>query len=317
MRSVKKESRLKDRSRVAQFDVASFIQKPDGVEHSVPFGFDKSVEKRRKTSKDYDDGSDVSSGALKMRREDSEDLANFDIDNTPELNDNALPKDIINGKQVKLAGYDDQLLKYQQNERNRQGLLDNSFAHNLEKKCSFKNMKFPFFSRKSQNDKKEKKRKLFCFNCSKKDEGLQITTSTGVGKSAAAILAEKNSLKRSSKERSGSNRLAEKRQIPKQEIHNSREYYQQQIHNLELANTNINVPGNKNKEEVNTDIFFVSSPSEEDLQEDFSESPVEFREKRSEEDNDRRLKLLDEIQRKVDNVEIRVPSYPKMPYEPN
>lgn len=163
-------------------------------------------------------------------------------------------------------------------------------------------MKIPFFSRKkngSTKGKKVKKRKYFFFNSSNKTKGADTTLPPAIDPN---LNVNKNSLKidkRSYNERicpvcrrkfpiETENSIDRKRRTSRSNriVHNSRQFYQP-----------LN-PLVKNKPKKDTRLEDVNHPVDED------NNSEERRKRDIEIERERQIKELEEVQRKIDSVEI-------------
>ncbi|CAH0625219.1 unnamed protein product [Chrysodeixis includens] len=299
-----------DRSPV-EFDVASFIQpEEDAVEDDETLRHRN--KKRRRISKSFDDGASngyngnfVEEGYKK--REKSPDYLNVG-DSNPDLNINPpLFKDAINIRHVVYNSLDDLHSdnahdKYK-NLYKDDSLLTQDMVHNHEKKCTLKHIKFPFFSHNKSEitkPKRNKKRKLFRFSCPKKGEHRQIIPDFSNLKEEPRMLVK---VKRSYEQKlcpackklfvSGLDSNRRRKKTPKRIIHNSRQHYQTYV------------PGEILKEDlkrIRKNVATSESAAE----------GVENAEKRGvEADRERQLKELEAVQKKVDGLEVRVPTFEK------
>ncbi|XP_037302165.1 uncharacterized protein LOC115453827 [Manduca sexta] len=285
----------------AEFDLASFLNIADEVSLGGR-NYDYNV-KSEYNSKGYNEyGSVIDDAAENIKkRDDSSDFFNGAY-SQGETNMKPLePKNVVNSRQSNMIGLNEKPANYKDNKGVTTKLqdelsFDRSLNHHPEKKCSFKNMKFPFFSHnKSQTRKKAKKRKMFCLNCKKKDA---VTTST-------EVYEVRNKNKRSYVEKLcpecqqkfkaeiNEDMVDEKRRLNQRMIHNSRQYF------AAIDNEGINKPINR------------LPKTGDDRSDDIPLSQYVRRKRDKFEDRDRRLQELDLIQKKVDNVEIHMPRFGK------
>ncbi|XP_026741692.1 uncharacterized protein LOC113503794 isoform X1 [Trichoplusia ni] len=181
--------------------------------------------------------------------------------------------------------------------------MDQNVVHNHEKKCTLKHIKFPFFSHNKSEitkPKRNKKRKLFCFNCPKKDEHrLKIPDFNKISEDPVIQFKVKRSYEQklcpSCRKLfvSGMDPNERRKKTPKRIIHNSRQYYQ------------TNFPEVRLKEDVKSirkNVAFSEGAALDDG--DRKRRGVEA-------DRERQLKELEAVQRKVDSVEVVVPTFDK------
>ncbi|RVE46650.1 hypothetical protein evm_008723 [Chilo suppressalis] len=184
---------------IAQIDVDSFIRKPDeyAVEENSPYETETKKSKY-KTYQDY--------GSPLFKIDLSEDAGMNDNqmylnpgadDKISKFNANPLLfDDSINPQYAKFKAMPEHRWEQKKiarnleaklsiNNRNRPYGLSSigpGLRHNLQKKSSSKYLKLPFFFRsknETQKLKKNKKRKILCFNCLKKDnKSIQSSTDT-------------------------------------------------------------------------------------------------------------------------------------------
>ncbi|XP_028167398.1 uncharacterized protein LOC114357815 [Ostrinia furnacalis] len=256
---------------LAQIDVASFIQKPD--EYSIDENFPYELENKGRNPKlkhENDYGSLLgynSEGYIMKNTNRGPYYLNSNSDSSFDLGPNPLRiKDPFNSRHSNLDSMslyglgnekfakDSENKAYSNNYKNDLYETNSNLIHNPEKKCIRKYMKFPFFSHNktaTTKPKKEKKRKVFCFNCSKKEK---------------------------SKDQSND---------PKE---TGKEYNLETLNKISMNDPSDNLENLKTK----------STRGKRDELSDAS-------------DRERQLKELDEIQRKVDNLEITSSSYQKAP----
>ncbi|KAF9416486.1 hypothetical protein HW555_006153 [Spodoptera exigua] len=294
-----------DRSPV-EFDVASFIQADDELveEDGIPM---KQRNNKRRTSKNSEYGNLMGLNVDEKKRERSPDYLGMN-EASPDMKYNPpLFKDTnsisLNSKQPNYNSLDDLHGEKHGHDKFRNtykdDLLKNHNAvHTHEKKCTLKNIKFPFFSHNKSEPlkpKKNKKRKLFCFNCPKKGSKYSVEN----------MMDDDDSLSHFKIKRSFEDRLCpackkkflvsleqneRRKKASRKMLHNSRQYYQNISPEAKLKE---NLKNLRRNNVMNT-----------------YDIPEITRTKR-EEDRERQLKELEEVQRKIDNVEINVPSFDK------
>ncbi|CAB3227913.1 unnamed protein product [Arctia plantaginis] len=160
-----------------EFDVASFVQ-PDEDTITDEETTRRRNQRRRRISKNNDYNSVF---GLNMDEGNSGDV-NQDYlslgDPPAKLNPTLLDlgptvlKDSLNIKKFKMNAMDESNAKYtRDNIKNQIVMPEPNPAHNPQKKCILKSLKLPFFPRSNKTEslkpKKTRKRKLFCFKCSK------------------------------------------------------------------------------------------------------------------------------------------------------
>ncbi|KAJ8719965.1 hypothetical protein PYW07_012008 [Mythimna separata] len=288
-----------DRSPV-EFDVASFIQpETDNLETDEVFMGHKNNKRRWNENKPFDIGSMMKNDDINNKLEKSPDYISMG-DSLPDLNISPpLTKDLLNAKHFGYNPLEDLNAGKYGHEKFRNIykddlLLNQNMVHNQEKKCSLKAIKFPFFSHNKSEvlkPKKTKKRKLFFFNNSKK-EVVKVPDFNKM--SDDTMIPYK--IKRSYEQRlcpackkifvATMDHERPKKRNPSKIIHNSRQYYQNALPDATL------------KEEIKD--FRTSK---------ISNADDRYRMKRH--DRERQLKELEEVQKKVDAVEIRVPQLNK------
>ncbi|XP_035437578.2 uncharacterized protein LOC118267611 isoform X1 [Spodoptera frugiperda] len=299
-----------DRSPV-EFDVASFIQPDDELveEDGIPM---RQRSNKRRTSKNYEYGSLMGLNVDDKKRERSSDYMNMN-DAPPELNFNPqLFKDTnslsLNQKQLNYNGLDDLRGEKFGHEKFRniykdELLMDQNIVHSHEKKCTLKNIKFPFFSHNKSEPlkpKKNKKRKLFCFNCPKKGSKYPDETKMGDEIKMGDDVFGHYKIKRSFEDRLcpvckkkfmvSLQQNERRKKASRRMLHNSRQYYQ-----------NIS-PVAKSKE--NKKMFRRHNVG-------YTHGTPDTTRSKREDARDRQLKELEEVQRKIDNVEINIPNFEK------
>ncbi|PZC72658.1 uncharacterized protein LOC110381340 isoform X1 [Helicoverpa armigera] len=288
-----------DRSPV-EFDVASFIQ-PDEESIEDDEAMMRYKNKKRRKAKNYDYGTIIGMNLdeSNRKREKSADYLNMG-DAPSDLNINPpLFKDSVNSKHLNYNSLDDLHGEKYGHEKFRNIykddlLMDQNVVHSHEKKCTLKTIKFPFFSHNKSEPmkpKKNKKRKLFFFNGNRREKVDDIKMGDD------PIIHYK--MKRSFEERlcpackkkylTNPESGDDLKKIPKRLIHNSRQYFQNNV-------------DSRLKEDVKT----IRNNMEAFTDEHFDERT---REKRD--DRERQLKELEEVQRKIDNVEIHIPTFEK------
>ncbi|CAB3227914.1 unnamed protein product [Arctia plantaginis] len=285
-----------------EFDVASFVQ-PDEDTITDEETTRRRNQRRRRISKNNDYNSVF---GLNMDEGNSGDV-NQDYlslgDPPAKLNPTLLDlgptvlKDSLNIKKFKMNAMDESNAKYtRDNIKNQIVMPEPNPAHNPQKKCVFKSIKFPFFSHnktESLKPKKNKKRRLFGFNSVKKSESEVLS-----GKDKMEINPiNQFKIKRSyqvivcpaCKKKYISNLRYKK--TPDKIIHNSRQFYQKQS-------------DEQVTEDINRNTKYYYDDSEKVIKTDRSK-----RQDLDKYDKDRQLKLLDEIQRKVDSVNVTIPKF--------
>lgn len=155
-------------------------------------------------------------------------------------------------------------------------------------------MKVPFFFRKKTGTtkaKKIKKRRLFCFNCGNKTKAV-VTSTPNIDPNLSIIKEPYKINKRSYNERicpicqrkfarKSENTNTRSRRTSSRMIHNSRQFYQE-----------------KSQPNAQPD---TDTP----LEDEDNDSEIEERRKRdNESDRERQLKELEEVQKKIDNIDL-------------
>uniref|UniRef100_A0A2A4JSP2 Uncharacterized protein n=1 Tax=Heliothis virescens TaxID=7102 RepID=A0A2A4JSP2_HELVI len=292
-----------DRSPV-EFDVASFIQPDEESVENDETSMRYRNKKRRRT-KNYDYGTILGMNLddSNKKRDKSADYLNMG-DGPSDLNINPpLFKDSINSKHFNYNSLDDLHGEKYGHEKFRNIykddlLMDQNVVHSHEKKCTLKAIKFPFFSHNKSEPlkpKKNKKRKLFCFNGPKKEKDFKMGDDPIMHFKKKRSFEERLCPACKKKFLTDAGLGDELKKNPKRLIHNSRQYFQNGI-------------DSKLKEDVKT----IRRNMEAFTDENFEDKTREKRE----DDRDRQLKELEEVQRKIDNVEIHVPTFDK-PSEKN
>ncbi|KAJ8719332.1 hypothetical protein PYW08_011507 [Mythimna loreyi] len=291
-----------DRSPV-EFDVASFIQpETDNSEADEVFRGHKN-KRRWSDNKPFDIGSMMKNDDINSKLEKSPDYMSMG-DSLPDLSmSQPLSKDLLNAKHFGYNPLDDLNAGKYGHEKFRNIykddlLLNQNTIHNQEKKCSLKAIKFPFFSHNKSEvlkPKKNKKRKLFFFNNSKK-EMAKIPDFNKMNDDTMITYK----IKRSYEQRlcpackkifvATMDHDRPKKRNPSKIIHNSRQYYQNALPDATL------------KEEIK----------------DYRTNKISSNKKRSNEkyrtkryERERQLKELEEVQKKIDAVQIHVPQLSK------
>ncbi|XP_022826975.1 uncharacterized protein LOC111356735 [Spodoptera litura] len=288
-----------------EFDVASFIQPDDDLVEEDGISM-RQRNNKRKISKNYDYGSLLGLNVDDKKRDRSPDYLSMS-DASPNLNFNPdILKNVnslsVNPQHLSYKSLDDLHSQKYGNEKFRNIykddlLMDQNVVHSHEKKCTLKNIKFPFFSHNKSEPlkpKKNKKRKLFCFNCPKK--GSKYPDEPKIGDEIFGHYKIKRSFEDKlcpvcKKKFLASLAQNERRKkASRRVLHNSRQYYQNISPEAKMKN---NVKNFRRK-----NVAFTR------------EVPETTRSKR-EDSRDRQLKELEEVQKKIDNVEINVPNFEK------
>ncbi|XP_075977158.1 uncharacterized protein LOC142977260 [Anticarsia gemmatalis] len=291
-----------DRSPV-EFDLASFIQpEEDNIEDNDVFRY--RTKKRRRVSKNYDYANLMGGSNHESFKRKTYDYLNPDSgEHAADFNLNPmLYKDAVNAKHYDMNNYDnlnpkDSYEKYRNLYKDQDILMPGQVIHNQEKKCAFKKLKFPFFSHnKSETLKpKNKKRKLFCFACPKKEKASDPDINGMPEDSILHYKMKKRSLEERlcpvCKRRFIANLKSQDRRKknPKNIIHNSRQFFQKRGEKKEAKDLK------KLKQ----------------LEESEKVAEDRLRRKRQENERERQLKELEEVQAKINNVRVGV-GVPKM-----
>ncbi|CAG4933325.1 unnamed protein product [Parnassius apollo] len=303
MHKKRQEYKLSETEPIAQFDLASFIQSPDNIVERTGLYVD-SARKRRLPSRDYSEYESImNSNADDKLHDNWDEYIGKAQDNSADANEKDIPFKESNkykdaDKIKKVNSQHDQEYIYKNTYQ------DDTFErslHHPQKKGTL-NLRFPFFSRKkpdSLKSTKNKKRKTAAPKNSKIEKPKELITVNGqilnIDKEMLNNIDGPNNLKIN--KRSYSVKLCPRckrkyieslksfpriRRVSNNIIHNSRQFYQKAKE----------VEGFSNKYSSGSKKNLTVSPN------------IRHKRQQSNEDKERQMKELEEVERKIDSVVI-------------
>ncbi|CAK1583109.1 unnamed protein product [Parnassius mnemosyne] len=311
MHRKRQEYKFLDTEPIAQFDLASFIQGPDNIaERNGLYG--DSARKRRLPSKDYSEYESIKNLNTDDKLHDKwDEYMDSAQENSAEANEKYMPlKELQNHKDADEIGK----VNSQHNQENIYKNMyqdEKSLIHYQQKKGALQNFRFPFFSHKKPDtlkSTKNKKRKTALSNSSKIEKPKELITVNGqiLNVDREMLVNADSPYNFKINKRSYIERLCPKckrkyidslkslpriRRVSSNIIHNSRQFYQNTKEAGGISN-NKNSSGNKEN--------LTISPE------------VRYKRQQSNEDKERQMKELEEVERKIDSVEINSYAFQKI-----